>query len=214
MWHVGCFLGSSVQTGPGRRREKPARYGHGDEDPEGSCEGIQLEEGPWQCCRTWTCMCLLLRCHQPIIDLLDVERWVCSPPTASGRSSPHARSLPSTWEDLSGCLLPQDNALSPLPAVDHPVWLRKLYVRPRRPPAAAGSVSLPVEAPPPSLVHLTRDASAQQALLGRAVAPTARVSMHKHTSLAFKAVLFPLAGVDGPKITFQMLQLVLVSPAL
>lgn len=114
----------------------------------------------------------------------------------------------------SACLLPQDNAVSLLPAVDHPVWLRKLYERPRRPPAAAGSVSLQMEAPPPSLVHLMREASARQALLGCAVAPTARVSMHKHTSLAFKAVLFPLAGVDGPKITFQMLQLVLVSPAL
>lgn len=43
--------------------------------------------------------------------------------------------------------------------------------------------------------------------LGRVVASTACVSMHKQrTPLTFKTVPFPPAGADGPKIAFQMLQ--------
>lgn len=75
-------------------------------------------------------------------------------------------------------------------------------------------VSQSTETPPSSLVHLVWEASAQQVLFG---------ACHCFDRLHFYAQTYsshlencPLPSSwcgDGPKITFQMLQLVLVSPA-
>lgn len=126
-----------------------------------------------------TCLCVLFRCYRLIM-----ERGVCTL-LALDRASPRDTSPPPAWEDLSRCLMTQDDALSLLPSGDPAMWLEKdtVYPSQRRPRHHLWFISYG------RLLH-------SRCFLGRVIASTACISMHKRTPLTLKTVPFPPAGAE------------------